>query len=401
MMSEAWQRACNILCIRLDYLGDVLMCTPAMRALRNAVPGRRLTLMTSGSGAAAAPYIPELDDAIVYAAPWMKSSAEHDPAEDLRMAADLRARGFDAAVIFTTFSQSALPAAMLCYLAGIPLRLAHCRENPYQLMTDWVPDAELERGIRHEVRRQRDLVAAIGCRTGNERLSFSVPPADRRWISQRLQEAGIAPGRSWAMLHPGATAASRRYRPALWAEAAAGLIERTGCALVISGSADESALAEDIRQRIAQRIPDARICSLAGELDLGKLAAAIAAAGVFLSNNTGPAHLAAAVGTPIVDVYALTNPQHTPWQVPSRVLYHAVPCRNCYRSICPQGHHACLENLAPSRVTDAAVELLRMRAGSLPDTLRIAPAPSARRDAHPVRAWVAAGENAGAGKTCA
>jgi ADP-heptose:LPS heptosyltransferase len=65
------------------------------------------------------------------------------------------------------------------------------------------------------------------------------------------------------------------------------------------------------------------------------------------------------VGTPVVDLYALTNPQHTPWQVASRVLFHDVPCRNCYKSVCPEGHHDCLKRVAPEMVASAAVELLQ------------------------------------------
>jgi ADP-heptose:LPS heptosyltransferase len=79
---------------------------------------------------------------------------------------------------------------------------------------------------------------------------------------------------------------------------------------------------------------------------------------VLITNNSGPAHLAAAVATPVVDLYALTNPQHTPWLVPARVLNHDVPCRNCLKSVCPQGHHDCLRRVAPERVADAAMELL-------------------------------------------
>ena len=75
-------------------------------------------------------------------------------------------------------------------------------------------------------------------------------------------------------------------------------------------------------------------------------------------SNTGPAHIAAALGTPLVDLYALTNPQHTPWQSPSRVLYHDVACRNCYRSVCPQGHHDCLARVEPARVAEAVHSLL-------------------------------------------
>jgi ADP-heptose:LPS heptosyltransferase len=100
---------------------------------------------------------------------------------------------------------------------------------------------------------------------------------------------------------------------------------------------------------------------VAGCLNLAELAALIAEADLLISNNTGPAHIAAAVDTPVVDLYALTNPQHTPWQVRSRVLFHDVPCRNCYKSVCPAGHHDCLRKVAPETVAAAALELLQER----------------------------------------
>jgi ADP-heptose:LPS heptosyltransferase len=87
------------------------------------------------------------------------------------------------------------------------------------------------------------------------------------------------------------------------------------------------------------------------------MAALLASAPLLISNNSGPVHIAAAVGTPVVDLYALTNPQHTPWRVPSRVLSHDVPCRWCYRSICPEGHQNCLRLVEASEVAAAAREL--------------------------------------------
>jgi ADP-heptose:LPS heptosyltransferase len=98
--------------------------------------------------------------------------------------------------------------------------------------------------------------------------------------------------------------------------------------------------------------------SLAGQLSLGELGAALRLAAVALTNNSGPAHVAAAVGTPVVELYALTNPQHTPWRVRSRVLFHDVPCRFCFKSACPAGHHACLAGVEPGRVVEAVLELL-------------------------------------------
>src|SRR5215213_5571620 len=169
-MTSSWQGVRRLLCVRLDSIGDVLMTTPAIRALRETL-GCHVTLLTSAAGAAVAPLVPEIDETVVFAAPWMK--AAHTATHDAEMIARLGMGHYDAAVIFTVYSQNPLPAAYLCYLAGIPLRLAHCHENPYQLLTDWVPDPDPARGIRHEVQRQLDLVATVGCSTANQKLSFS------------------------------------------------------------------------------------------------------------------------------------------------------------------------------------------------------------------------------------
>jgi hypothetical protein len=96
---------------------------------------------------------------------------------------------------------------------------------------------------------------------------------------------------------------------------------------------------------------------MSGALSLGELAALIERASVLVSNNSGPVHLASALATPVVDLYALTNPQHTPWQTPHRVLFRDVECRWCYRSVCPQHHHACLLGVTPGEVVNAALEL--------------------------------------------
>jgi lipopolysaccharide heptosyltransferase II len=352
-MSSGWDKARNILCVRLDSLGDLLMCTPALRAIRQSHPERALTLLTSPGAAAAAPFIPEIDAVIEYQAPWMKSSTAHGAGADLACVDRLSARPFDAAVIFTSYSQSALPAALLCYLAGIPLRLAHCRENPYQLLTHWVAETEPEAMVRHEVRRQLDLVAKVGCHTDATGLSFALREHDLAAVRRSLQDAGIAPGQRWILLHPGASAPSRRYPPMHWAEVIRQLTVRLGYPLVLTGSAHETSLVDEICERCGVAVH-----SLAGKLNLGELGAALGLASVVVSNNTGPAHIAAAVGTPLVDLYALTNPQHTPWQVRSRVLFHDVPCRFCLKSICPHGHNECLAGIAPARVVDAVCSLL-------------------------------------------
>jgi ADP-heptose:LPS heptosyltransferase len=128
-----------------------------------------------------------------------------------------------------------------------------------------------------------------------------------------------------------------------------------GVHLVFTESDDKSPLVESVREMMG----DAPSDSLAGELNLGEMAALLAAAPLLIANNTGPVHVAAAVGTPVVDLFALTNSQHTPWMVLCLVLYHDVPCRWCCKSVCPQGHHDCQRLVPPDAVVRAALELLR------------------------------------------
>jgi lipopolysaccharide heptosyltransferase II len=362
-MKPGWHAARRILCVRLDGLGGVLMCTPAMRALRDALPGRRLTLLGSPSGAAALPFIPELDDAIVHAAPWTETKAPAAPDELSALAATLAARRFDAAVVFTGYAESALPAALLCWLTGIPLRLGFCRENPCHLLTDRVEEAEPQAMVRHEVQRQLALVRHAGASPSAQtrpRLSFALRSADLAAVRMRLLRLGVDADRPWLLLHPGAGSASRRYPAGHWARVIELVAHRAGLPVVLAGGPGDVALAEDIRAGCG--VP---VQSLAGQLSLGELGAALHLATVALANNSGPAHVAAAVGTPVVVPYALTHPQHTPWHVRSRVLIQDVACRFCFASVCPAGHHGCMAGLAPERVADAVLELLAPRARTL------------------------------------
>ena len=243
-------------------------------------------------------------------------------------------------------------------MAGIPLRLAHVRENPYDLLSDWAPEVDLDvASARHEVRRQLDLVGRVGWQGEDERLRFDLRPEDMAHVDGLLGED--TPGRREAplvLIHVGATAASRRWPAERFGLAADEIARREGARILFTGSSAEAPLVE--RARAAMRGPSR---SLAGQLTLGQLAALVARARLVVSNNSGPVHLAAALGTPVVDLYALTNPQHTPWQVPAHVLSHDVACRNCLKSTCPQGHHRCLLGVSPRRVVDAALDLLAGR----------------------------------------
>jgi len=358
-----WASAESVLRVRLDALGDVLMTTPAFAALKTSAAGRRLTLLTSSAAAAAEPLLPMIDETIVYDAPWMKAAPlRADAGFDRAMIERLRTHRFDAAVIFTVYSQNPLPAALVCYLADIPRRLAHARENPYQLLTHWIPEPEPHQFVRHEVQRQLDLVAAVGAKARNVRLQVRVRPECRALVRDRLLVAGLEMEQPWIVVHAGASAPSRRYPPEHFAATIRILHAEHACQVVLTGAEHERLLVESIVA--AAGVP---AISLVGKTNLEELAAILALAPIVISNNTGPVHLAAAVGTPVVDLYAPTNMQHAPWQVPHVVLYHDVPCKNCYKRICPEGHHDCLRLLPPEAVVAAACRLMprKCRGGEL------------------------------------
>ncbi|MBB3968058.1 glycosyltransferase family 9 protein [Mucilaginibacter phyllosphaerae] len=315
----SWQGCKNILCIRPDNMGDLIMTGPAIRALKTTF-GARITVLTSSMAKGIIRHMPEIDDAIIYDLPWVKTAALPDAEGFNEVVAALKKKQFDAAVIFTVYSQNPLPTAMLAYLAGIPKILAYCRENPYHLLTDWLPDQEPYSFIKHQVRRDLDLVAAVGAFTTNPALQLQV--SDTAWqpVAQKLTAAGIDVTRPWLILHPGVSEKKRAYPTTQWAEAARKLITEKGFQILITGSPAERQLTDELAG-----LTGAGSVSLGGMFSLHEYICLVKHTPVMLSVNTGSIHIAAAVGTPVVVLYAQTNPQHTPWGVPCRVLEFAVP----------------------------------------------------------------------------
>jgi len=317
-----WEACQHILCLRPDHMGDVLMTTPAFRALKESLPGRRLTLLTSSAGAGIARFIPEVDNIITFDVPWVSAESGQNREAVNKLVDTLRKRRFGGAIIFNVQSQNPLPTAMVCYLAGINRVLGYCRENPYRLLSDWVPDPEVLHATRHEVVRQLELVESIGCTTHNQRLSLSVPPQAVLQALELLSAAGVQPHQPWLILHPGVSEEKRRYPAEQYVKAARRLIREQGYQVVLTGSQSERSYTDAMCRSLGKGA-----YNLAGQLSLDVLAGLIAQAPVLIANNTGPVHIASAVGTPVVVLYAMTNPQHTTWMVPNRVLYFDVPAR--------------------------------------------------------------------------
>jgi lipopolysaccharide heptosyltransferase II len=315
----SWQNCKNILCIRPDNMGDLIMTVPAIRALKESF-GAKITVLTSSMAKSVIKHIPEIDDAIIFDLPWVKSAKEPDADSVNEVVSIIKDKQFDAAVIFTVYSQNPLPTAMLAYLAGVPKILAYCRENPYHLITDWVPDKEPYTQIKHQVKRDLDLVATVGAVTGDQALALSVNNNLFGSIASKLRECGVDFNKPWLILHPGVSERKREYPVKLWAEAGGKLIRDSGFQLLLTGSSSEKELTDQL-----QSIIGTGSFSLGGMFNLDEFICLIKHAPVMVSVNTGTIHIAAAVNTPVVVLYAQTNPQHSPWGVPHKVLPFPLP----------------------------------------------------------------------------
>lgn len=314
----------NVLCIRADNMGDVVMASPAFRALKETF-GSKITLLTSNAGSIIAPYIEYVDDVMVADLPWVQSKST-DNATLESLANELNQKSFDAVVIFTVYSQSALPAAMLAYMAGIPVRLGYARENPYQLLTHWIPDPEPYEMIRHQVERDLELVKHIGAETTEKRLVLNIQETDREALTMVLANMDIDMRKPFIVLHPGVSEEKRRYPVEHWIETGRALVQQYQMPIIVSGSAAERELAGHIAAEIGEFAT-----SVAGLFSIGAFIGLIEKASLLISVNTGTIHIAAATQTPMIVLYAQTNPQHTPWNCPHRILEFSVPehLRSC------------------------------------------------------------------------
>ncbi|MCZ7572109.1 MAG: glycosyltransferase family 9 protein [Ardenticatenaceae bacterium] len=351
MIDEQWRTVRRVLVVRLDNLGDVLVTTPAIHAIKTSLPDAEITLLASPVGAQAGRLNPDIDDVIVYQAPWMDPwhKLPQESEREQRMIAAIRARRFDGAIIFTSFHQSPLPAAYLCYLADIPLRVAASIDGPGSLLTTRHKHPER---MTHEVERGLDLVGAIGLGSSDLDLVLRVPAEARAHLAAHL--CAFDRGRPLIVVHPGCSMPARTYPWEMYAQVANLLVERLGATVVLTGTEEEAPLVGRIRGRM-----QCEALALAGQLPFAEFCGLIEAADLTITNNTGPMHVSAAVKTPVVALFALTNPpeQWGPWRVPHRQLYHDVPCRICYSRICPYGHE-CLRLVTPEMVLDASVDLL-------------------------------------------
>ncbi|MGJ5757933.1 glycosyltransferase family 9 protein [Streptomyces galbus] len=320
---------------RLDSFGDVLLAGPAIRAV--AARADHVTLLCGPLGAPAARLLPGVDEVLVWEAPWAGLAPPPVRRADVEgLIASVRA---DTALVLTSFHQSPLPTALLLRLAGVARIAADSEDYPGSLL-----DVRHHRAPHaHEVDAALDLAEAAGFpRPADTRLRI-LPPPDTTALT------GAGP---YVVVHPGASVPARAWSPARCAQAVRALAD-AGHRVVVTGGPGE--------RELTRRVAGADGVDLGGRTGAPELAGVLARADAVVTGNTGPAHLAAAVGTPVVSLFAPVVPAERwrPYGVPCVLLgdQHA-PCADSRARQCPVPGHPCLESVTAHDVR-LAVEKVR------------------------------------------
>ncbi|MFF5701459.1 glycosyltransferase family 9 protein [Streptomyces sp. NPDC012794] len=329
------------LVVRLDSAGDVLLSGPAVRAV--AAGSSYTALLCGSSGIAAARLLPGVDRILVHDAAWVGLRPARTSREECDMLVDaLAAEHFDRAVILVSYHQSPLPAALLLAMAGVPSVAADCEDYPGSLLAlrhHRLPG-------RHETEAALDLVRDFG---------FALPAGDdgALRVGAPPDTTRLTGPEPYVVLHPGAAVAARSWSPDRAARACAAL-HAAGHRVVITGSAAE----KELTSRVAGR----HALDLGGvTTDLHELAGVLAGARAVVTGNTGPAHLAAAVGTPVACLFAPVVPAERwrPYRVPHVLLgdQHAA-CAGSRARDCPVAGHPCLDSVTDADVLAALESLI-------------------------------------------
>ena len=368
-----------MLVARLDSAGDVLLAGPAVRAV--AATASKVSVLTSPAGAPAAELLPGVDEVIRYAAPWVV--LEPDPVQPAAIEDLVRrlALGrFDGALILTSYHQSPLPLALLLRMAGVGWVGAASEDYPGSLLDlRLAPDGDSTGDLPEAERNLRLTTAAgfapVSCgsgggqsgggqsgggqsgggqsgggQSGGGQSGGGSQLAIRRPLPTATSELTGA-GR-YLVFHPGAAVSARRPSAERSRTLVAGLVA-AGHRVIVTGAPAETTLTGYVAGNGA--------VDLGGRLNLAELAAVLDGADVVVAPNTGPAHLAAAVGTPVVSLFAPVVPatRWAPSGVPSVVLGdQQAGCRGTRARNCPVPGHPCLDTISVTTVVRAVAELI-------------------------------------------
>ncbi|KAF3890867.1 glycosyltransferase family 9 protein [Tolypothrix bouteillei VB521301] len=354
--------------MRLDNIGDVIMTSPALRAIKENLPQCHLTLMASPGGALAVDLLPWVDEVLPWRVLWQDlGKLDFDPEREWELVKKLQNGKFDAAIIFTSFSQSPHPAGFLCYLASIPSRIGESKEVGNGVLTLEVPSISDE---VHQVERNLRLIEQAGFEVQDRSLCIHISEtAQQEALSLMLgtgnwglttgkQNFSQSPAPNYLLLNPWTSCQSRNYDSQRFALAARQLAEVTQMPAIVTGVDKDRPKSGLLLEVLGDRAID-----LIGKTTLPQLAALIANAKLVLTNNTSTMHIADATRTPTVVMFAGTEleSQWEPRNGTSRLLRRPTPCSPCYAFTCPYNLE-CLD-IPPEEVVSTGLKLIEIANG--------------------------------------
>jgi lipopolysaccharide heptosyltransferase II len=349
----------RILLVRLRLLGDVVLTTPLIRALRRRFPRAHLAYLVEPAAAPAVGHNAHLDDLIV--APKRRGARRW--LDDARLAAKLRRGRYDLVIDL----HGGPRAAWLAWATGAPVRVGYTIKGRTWMYTHAVPRAD-DLQPRHSVLNQWDLLAPLGIPAGDparDAIEIGEDPAAVRRVDAKLAGLGIGPEHAIVVIHVSAGNPFRRWP----AEAFASLAARLASAderrrVVLTSGPSEAEAAGRVAAAARNRLEGQEYRVVTPDLDVAELRALTGRAAVYIGGDSGPLHVASATTTPIVALFGPTLPQRSlPWR-DARWFTEAVeagplPCRPCRQRVCVTADFRCLEGITPDQVVDAAERALR------------------------------------------
>jgi heptosyltransferase-2 len=328
-----------------NWVGDAVMATPALRALRAAHPDAHIALE-------APPHLEDLYRGLPSYDAFLPAGRR--AREILARARALRAASFDWAVLLPDSPRAALAP----FLAGTPRRVGYARDPLRRaLLTERLP-VPREDGRRVPVPmpdRYLAITRALGCPDRGDDLTLCVDPLVAEGVVERLAQCRVGPDDPVLVVAPGASFGESKLWPAEhFARACDEIARRRGLRPVLAPAPGELAIAGDVAARMEERA----VAFVDPPLDLAALKALIARSRLLLSNDSGARQIAVALGCPVVAVMGPTDPRHTARHLElQRVLREEVPCAPCHLKVCPTDHR-CMTQLSPERAVSAAEDLL-------------------------------------------
>lgn len=314
-----WKDCKNILVIRLDNMGDVLMNNAALQQLKQHYPHSKITLLTSSVAAPIVPFLGTVDDLLIFDSPWMKVDSPHPQDELLRLVHTLKKRQFDGCIMFSVYSQNIFPAALLAYLSEIPLRAGYARENPYQLLTHWYPDPEPLSKIEHQIQRDLHLLEALGLQPDLESLP-ALQSTAKLFPSGSPLPTEVTPY-TYTLLHLEVSETKRQY-PVERARQLVRQLLHAGEKILFTGQRKSAYSAACLADLSTEKLLDLR-----GSTNIRQLAYLVEHAKGVICVNTGIMHMACAYERPTLVLYARTNLQHLPWHKNAKYILFDPPAR--------------------------------------------------------------------------